>query len=325
MACAAGVKRAAVKNKLNSPGMFKIPAAFLLVLVLVLTTLACQPVKENNGKKTIMVTYSILGAVVKDLVGDQADVSVSIPNGLDPHEWEPSARDIEAINKADLVVRNGLGLESGMEKSLSAAKNQGVRIFTASEHIDIRYVGAGEGIPSDDPDQAVGAADPHLWTDPAALISVVEALDDELQQQFGMDVSARAADLKNRLNALNTQVAGLVAAVPPDQRKLVTGHESMGYFARQYGFKLVGVIIPGLSTQAGVSASNLAELKKTIAENRVRVIFTELGTSPAVAKAIGDETGARVVELSTHVLPADGSYFTFLLDMARVITGALKE
>jgi zinc/manganese transport system substrate-binding protein len=306
--------------------MLKKTAACILILALVIAAMACQPANTmNTGKKSIVVTYSILGAVVKDLVGDKAVVSVSIPNGLDPHEWEPSARDIEAVNKADLVIRNGLGLESGMEKSLSAAKNQGVRIFTASDHIKIRYVGAGEGIPSDDPDQALGAPDPHLWTDPVVLKSLVDALAGELQQQFGLDVSARAVNLKSRLNALNIQVAGLVAAIPPDDRKLVTGHESMGYFAAQYGFKLVGVIIPGLSTQAEVSASNLAELKKTIEANHVRVIFTELGTSPAVAKAIGDETGARVVELSTHVLPADGSYFTFLTGLAGVITGALKE
>ena len=98
----------------------------------------------------------------------------------------------------------------------------------------------------------------------------------------------------------------------------------MGYFAQRYGFKLVGVIIPSLSSQAGVSAADLAALKKAIQDNGVKVIFTELGTSPAVAKAIGDETGSRVVELTTHSLPADGSYFTFLRNVATVVTNGLK-
>jgi len=116
----------------------------------------------------------------------------------------------------------------------------------------------------------------------------------------------------------------MVAAIPPENRKLVTGHESMGYFAKRYGFELIGVIIPSLSTQAGDSSANLAELKKAIEDNQAKAIFTELGTNSDVAKAIGDETGVKVVELTTHVLPSDGSYFTFMRNIASVITNALK-
>ncbi len=95
----------------------------LIVTLLLFSMMACQPTANNNtGKKSIVVTYSILGSVVKDLVGDKATVTVSIPNGLDPHEWEPSAKDIETINKADLVVENGLGLEGGMEKTLAGSQ-----------------------------------------------------------------------------------------------------------------------------------------------------------------------------------------------------------
>ena len=107
---------------------------------ILLALAACQtgPASNTNGKKSIVVTYSVLGALVKDLVGNQANVIVSIPNGLDPHEWEPSARDIETINKADLVIENGLGLEGGLAKTLETAKNRGVKVFTASDHITIR-------------------------------------------------------------------------------------------------------------------------------------------------------------------------------------------
>ena len=301
----------------------------LVLMVLILLTLvlvgmlSCQP-SSSSPKKSIVVTYSILGSIVKELVGDKATVSVSVPNGLDPHEWEPSARDIEAINKADLIVENGLGLEGGMEKTLQAARDSGVKLFTASDYIGVRHVGPGEGIPSGDPDQVIGAADPHLWMDPIAMKSVVEGLASELLKDLNLDVSSQALDLENRLDSLNKEVADTVAAIPQENRNLVTGHESMGYFAQRYGFKLVGVIIPSLSTQAEVSAEDLAALKKAIEDNHVKAIFTELGTSPAVAKAIGDETGVKVVELTTHVLPSDGSYFTFLRNIAGVITNALR-
>jgi zinc/manganese transport system substrate-binding protein len=297
-----------------------------LALVVLASTMACQSgvAANNSGAKSIVVTYSILGSLVKDLVGQQANVIVSIPNGMDPHDWEPSARDIEAINKADLVVQNGLGLEGGLEKSLAAARSHGVKFFTASDYITVRYVGAGEGIPSGDPDQAIGAPDPHLWMDPVAMKSVVSALADELNKDFNLDVASRAVDLENRLDVLNQKVAAITATIPQSDRKLVTGHESMGYFAQRYGFKLVGVIVPSLSSQAEVSAGDLAALKQAIIANQVKAIFTELGTSPAVVKAIGDETGAQVVELTTHALPPDGSYFTFMENIATVIVNALK-
>ncbi len=299
-----------------------IPFAVLVILSLLFST-ACQPeTGTTDGKKSIVVTYSILGSLVKELAGDGANVTVSIPNGLDPHEWEPSAKDIEAINKADLVVQNGLGLEAGMEKTLERARNSGVRFFTASDYIDIRYVGEGEGIPSDDPDQVVGAPDPHLWLDPVAMKSVVSALVPILEE-MGLDVTSRALSLKSRLEDLDGEIAGAVAVIPEEDRKLVTGHESMGYFARRYGFKVVGVIIPSLSTQAEVSAADLAALKRAIQENQVTAIFTELGTSSAVASAIASETGARVVELAPVTLPDDGSYFTLMRNIAGVIVSSL--
>ncbi len=294
-----------------------------LMIILILSALSCQP-SATESKKSIVVTYSILGSVVKDLVGDEANVTVSIPNGLDPHEWEPSAKDIEAINKADLVIENGLDLEEGMLKTLEAAKSHGVRFFTASDYITVRHVGPGEGIPSGDPDQAIGAADPHLWMDPLTMKTIVGALATVLKEDLNLDVSSQAQSLESQLDSLNTEVANIVSTIPEADRKLVTGHESMGYFAQRYDFKLVGVIIPSLSSQAGVSAADLAALKKAIEDNQVKAIFTELGTSPAVAKAIGDETGVKVVELTSHALPSDGSYFTFMRDLATTIADALK-
>jgi zinc/manganese transport system substrate-binding protein len=285
---------------------------------------ACAPAAPSPaGGKTIVVTYSILGAVVRDLVGDRAAVVVPMPNGQDPHEWEPSARDIETLMKADLIVQNGLDLEGGMQKTLAQAAAAGVKFFTAADYITVRHVGPGEGIPSGDPDQTVGAADPHLWTDPVGLKLIAAALAVEIRADFGIDLSARAADLESRLDGLNAAVAAKVEALPAGNRKLVTGHESLGYFAQRYGFQLVGAIIPSTTTQAGASAADLAALKVLIEQNHVKAVFTEIGTNPAVAAAIGQETGVKVVALTTHALPPDGSYFTFLTNLADAIVANL--
>ena len=295
----------------------------LLILSILLSS--CQAsVPAKSSQKTIVVTYSILGSIVKDLVGDKAIVIVSMPNGQDPHEWEPSAKDIETLTKADLIVQNGLGLEGGMEKALAQAKEAGVKFFTASDHITVRHVGEGEGIPSGDPDQAVGAEDPHLWMDPVDMKSIVDALAAQIKTDLGIDLSDQAKDLDSRLDGLNQEVLDAVKALPEDNRKLVTGHESMGYFAERYHFKLVGAIIPSITSQAEVSASDLAALKKLITDNQVKAIFTELGTPAAVSDVIGKETGVKVIELTTHSLPDDGSYFTFILNLTKVIVDGLK-
>lgn len=291
---------------------------------LFLPACAASAPQPQDGRKTIVVTYSILGAVVRDLVGSQADVVVPMPNGQDPHEWEPSAKDIQTIMHADLLVQNGLGLEGGLEKTLAQAAQNGVKTFTASDYIQVRKVGAGEGIPGGGSDQALGASDPHLWTDPLTMKLVVAALAARLKTDLGLDVSAHAADLESRLDGLNAEITAQVETLPPASRKLVTGHESMGYFAQRYGFKLVGAIIPSLTTQADVSAADLGALKKLIQENQVKAVFIELGTPQAVANAIGQEAGVRVIPLTTHSLPADGSYFTFMRSLTGAIVDGLK-
>jgi zinc/manganese transport system substrate-binding protein len=295
-----------------------------IILVIVLLV-GCQPVKTSTGdRKTIIVTYSVLGSLVKELVADQADVVVTIPNGQDPHDWSPSPRDVENINNASLVVCNGLGLESGLTTILTNAQLRGIPVFTGSDYITVRYVGVGEGIPTGDPDQTIGAADPHIWTDPLAMRQVVAALALRLKTVLNIDTEVESQKLQDELTGLDQDIRQILSPLALPDRKLVTGHESLGYFAERYDFKLIGAIVPSISTQAGVSASDLAALKILVQKNQVKAIFTELGTSAAAAEAIGKETGVKVVELNTHKLPSDGQYTTFMKTLALDIVEALK-
>jgi zinc/manganese transport system substrate-binding protein len=266
---------------------------------------------------TIVVTYPVLGSLVSELVGDAADVTVLMPNGADPHEWQPSAKDVETLGSADLVVVNGLGLEAGLDDVLEEVRRSGVPVFVATDHVDVRMLGGGE-VAGD-----AGAPDPHIWTDPLSMERVVATLATTLESELGLDVAAQASELEDRLVALDAEIDETLSAVPEPERKLVTGHESMGYFADRYGFGLVGAVVPSISSQAEASAGELAELKELIEREGVRAIFTELGTPSQVAESIAGEAGATVVELPSHTLPADGSYFTFVRDIAAAIAGAL--
>ncbi len=303
---------------------YRLSMASISVLVLVGSILLAACRTTGNEEKSVVVTHSILGSIVKELIGTEATVTVLMPDGVDPHEWEPSARDIEKVNNADLVIRNGLGLEEGLQQTLDGAEKHGVAMFSTTDFIEIRYVGAGEGIPGDDPDQQIGAPDPHFWVDPMAMKRVVTALAAELKSSLEIDADSRARNLESRLEGLNSEITALAATVPIENRKLVTGHESMGYFAQRYGFTLIGAVIPNLSSQAEVSAADIAALIELVRENQVKAIFTETGTNPAIAQAVADAIGAKVVELVTVALPPDGSYFAYMQNLAGTVVAALK-
>ena len=291
------------------------------------TTAGCggEDSSSTSVRPSVVVTYSILGAVVSEVVGDAADVKVLMPNGIDPHEWEPSAKDIELLNQADLIVSNGLDLEGNVMEAIEAVEKDGVAVFHATDHIEVIEFGAGG---HDDDEEAVhddehGSGDPHFWTSPVEMAAVVEALGVALAD-IGIDTGDRAAMTKEELLNIDQEIRGLVESIPVESRILVTGHESLGYFAHEYEFEVVGAVIPSLSSEAEASAGDLAALKQTIADEGVSVIFTEMGTSPDVVEALADEAQVSVVELSTHFLPEDGTYKAFILQLASMISVALQ-
>ncbi|MEY3093130.1 MAG: zinc transporter ZnuA [Actinomycetota bacterium] len=308
--------------------MRRIPS-FLASLGALVLAVGCGSEDSSSPRPSVVVTTSILGAVVSDVLGEAAEVTVLVPNGTDPHDWEPSAKDVEAIGQADLVVSNGLDLEEKLVETLESAEADGVRVFHATDHIE--PLNADDGHDHDEAKESGGAehdhehaeGDPHFWTDPLAMAAVVDALGVELSA-LGIDVGDRVERVMTDLRDVDGVITQLLASLPDDRRVLVTGHESLGYFAEHYEFELLGSIVPGLTSAADVNAADLAELKEAIEATGVSVIFTELGTPTDVADALASETGTRVVELSTHLVPEDNLYRSFLLNLASDIVTALS-
>lgn len=287
-------------------------------------TIGCGSSTDDATGPSIVVTHSVLGAVVRDIVGGAAEVTVLIPNGVDPHDWEPSAQDLERVTGADLVVANGLGFESGLEDALRNAVDSGVTVFEATDYVTIREGDHSDEEVHDETEKEEHAdGDPHFWTDASAMAEVAEALEVFLFD-VGVDVGDRAGMTAEKLVTLDNELREASGSLAGERRTLVTGHESLGYFADRYGFTLVGAVVPSLTTQAEVSAGEIAELKAQVEAAGVDVVFSELGTPDKTVAAIADEVGARVVEISTHVLPADGSYETFMRDLMTTIVEALS-
>jgi manganese/iron transport system substrate-binding protein len=175
--------------------------------------------------------------------------------------------------------------------------------------------------------------DPHFWLDPTNVVTYVANIRDGLisVDPAGAEVyRANAERYIAQLNELDRFIADQVAAIPEANRKLVTNHESFGYFADRYGFRIIGTIVPGVSTGASPSAQQLARLTGRVRDAGVKVIFLETGANPQLAEQLARETGLTIVsDLYTHSLSeADGPAPTYI-DMMRYnvkrIVEALKQ
>lgn len=273
-------------------------------------TTACTT--AGSDRPLVAVTTNILGDVVGAVVGDAADVMVLMPPGADPHSFEVSAKEASRLRTADLVVENGLGLEEGVARHVAAAAEDEVPVFTAGDAVD-----ALEWTTEDD-----RGPDPHLWTDPARMIDVVEALSEELRD-VRIEAGGAAAYL-DRLRDLDADMTAAFARIPEDRRALVTNHHVFGYLADRYGFRVVGAVIPSGTTLASPSAADLRDLATAIDEAGVPTIFADLSQPARLAEVLADEVDVhvRIRSLATESLTADGDASTYL-GMMRSNTDAI--
>jgi zinc/manganese transport system substrate-binding protein len=270
---------------------------------------------------SVVVTTEVLGSIVDDLVEGAADVHTLMGSGADPHSWQPSARDSEVLFAADLIVANGLDLEEGLAGVLEQAEADGVTLFHAADHVKLRASADVDGDHAED--NGHGSGDPHFWLDPLAMRDVVVALE-PVMTSAGVDIGDRAASTVADLEALDQQVRERLSGVPDAQRRLVTGHGALGYFADAYDFEIVGTVVPGLSSADEPSARDIAALVEAIRAVDAPVIFTDVGTPQSMAEAVAAETGASLVELDVARLPDGGSYADLLMGVADSIAVALS-
>ena len=272
---------------------------------------------DTFARPNIVVTYSVLGSVVLDLVGDAADVTTLIPDGQDPHDFQPSARDIETINNADIVVSNGLDFEEGLEDVLASAIDSGVSVYMIGENITVRE--SNENHAEEDGD-AHGAGDPHLWLSPLSFTQAIPSLTAAINNATGLSIDETAA--LNQLTQLDNEIKEVIDNI--SSCVLVSGHDEMGYFADRYGCTVIGAIIPSFSTTSEATAKQIADLKVLATSSNVKAVFTGLGTPAEVSEQLASELGIAAVSLSTHYLNGATNYREFMLNLANQIAEALR-
>jgi zinc/manganese transport system substrate-binding protein len=270
----------------------------------------------------IVVTTNILGDVVSHIVGDEAEVLTLMKPNADPHSFEISAREASRLHGADMLVSNGLGLEEGLQQHLDSASAHDVPQVVAGEHIDVLDYTDGD---------AIGMPDSHFWTDPARMIDVVGVLETAISDIDDVDSAAIAENTDRylaELQKLDDEMADAFARIPEESRALVTNHHVFGYLADRFGFRVIGAIIPGGTTLAAPSASDLRDLVSAVNNAGVRTIFAESSQPDRLAQVLADEAGldVAVVELYTESLTAAGggadNYLTMMrINTDRIVTG----
>jgi len=300
-----------------------IPKTVLSLVCLVGLLAACSASEpESSTRPNIVVTYSVLGSVVLDLVGDAADVTILIPDGQDPHDYQPSARDIETINNADIVVSNGLDFEEGLEDVLASAIDNGVSVYMVGENIKVREPDEdlAEEDHTEEDGHAHGAGDPHLWLSPFSFTEALPSLTAAINTATGLSIDETTA--LNQLTQLENEIKDVIGNI--SSCVLVSGHDEMGYFADRYGCTVIGAIIPSFSTTSEATAKQIADLKVLAASNNVKAVFTGLGTPAEVSEQLASELGIAAVSLSTHYLNGAANYREFMLNLANQIAEALR-
>jgi zinc/manganese transport system substrate-binding protein len=299
-------------------GMRTAGAGIVAAAVLATVLTGCSA-GEADDRPSVYVTTNILGDVVAELAGDELEVVNLMAPGADPHSFELSAQQVAGMRDAELIVTNGLGLEEGLLQHVEAAAAEDVEVFAAGDHVDVLEY-------SDS-----GGPDPHFWTDPAQMLLVIDALAPELAELASADGAARieqaTADYRAALVELDEQIADDLAAIPAQNRALVTNHHVFGYLARRHDVTLLGAAIPGGTTLAAPSTSDLQELVDAIDESGVSTIFAESSSPDQLVQVLADEADrdVAVVELLTESLAPAGEPGDSYLDMLRVNTERISE
>lgn len=255
---------------------------------------------QGGGAEVVAATTQ-LADLARNVAGDRAEVRGLLDANTDPHDYEIRPSDLDDVAGADVVLRSGGDLDAWLAEGIESAGGspEVVDLIDSVPAIE-GEAGHHEGEAAHAGEEAGHAGeglDPHWWQDPRNAMRAVSRIRDGLvaADPAGADAyRANAVRYAARLKALDAAVAACIDAVPAARRKLVTTHDSLGYYARRYGIEVIGAVIPSLSTRGQPSAGETAALVRTIRTEKVKAIFAESSVDPKVERAISRESGARI-------------------------------
>jgi len=281
-----------------------------------------------GARLRVLATTTLVGDAVRRVGGDLIDLTVLLPAGSDPHAFVASPQDLVALESAQVVFINGLGLEESLLPALGKVE-QGP-VVSVNERVPLLATDTHAADGAEDLD-AHGPSDPHTWQDVRNVALWATTISEALARLDPANADAyeqAAAAYRAELATLHAEVAATIATIPPARRLLVTDHDDLAWFAAAYAMEVVGAVTPSFSSMAGISAQEMAALQDQIAAQGVPAIFVGATVNPRLSNQIAQDTGARVVPLYTDSLSAaDGPAATYVQMMrsnAQAIADALR-
>jgi zinc transport system substrate-binding protein len=245
---------------------------------------------ENIGQKrlNVVTTFYPMYYFAKQVAGDSADVTLLIPNGVEPHDWEPTAKDMASIQDADVFVYNSRYFETWTDKVLKSIDTSKLSVTEAANRIKL-INGAGE--------KGNNNKDPHVWLSPVLAKQEVDTITKAFVQKDpkNKDNYQKNADaFKAKLDDVDQLYRDTISKAPT--KEFVTQHAAFGYLAKEYG--LTQIAIAGLSPDVEPTLGKLAELAKLTKEKHIKIIYFEGMTSSKVAQTLANEIGAKTEVLN---------------------------
>jgi len=241
---------------------------------------------SGGGTLNVVATTTQVQDFTRVIGGDRIKLTGILKPNVDAHDFEPSPADVAAIADADVLVKNGVGLEKWLDDTVRSAGFDGTTV-DASKGVPI--------ITGDDPAEPAG--DPHIWQSPTNAKIMVANVEQALAAADPDDAAAFKANLdayNARLDALDTDIASQIDTLA--NRKLVTNHDAFGYYVQRYHLEFIGSIIPSFDTSAELSAKDVTDLVAKIKATGVKAIFSESSLPPKTAETIAKEAHVKVVE-----------------------------
>lgn len=277
---------------------WKLAIGGFLTMSLFLTGCANQagPVVGEHGKKLkVVTTFYPLYEFSKQIAGSDADISMLIPAGVEPHDWEPTPKDVAQIAQANVFVYNGGGIESWVDSVLKSVDEPNLKAVEAASGIKFRMGTAEQNEFQVRPSDAQ-AVDPHVWLDPVLaekevqnIAMAFESADPKHAKDYKQHANVYLAQLKDLDNLYRTKLQSTKG------KDFVTSHAAFGYMAKQYG--LTQLPIAGLDPEQEPSAVEMANVVTFAKQHHVTTIFFESLVSPKVAQAVAREVGASTAVL----------------------------
>jgi len=281
----------------------------IIVLILVVSALflgawflASSKISFNNSTNKLMVVASFypLAHFTEKIGGDRVDVINLTPAGTEPHDFDPSPRDLAALQNSSLFIYNGAGFEPWVERVLPDLEEKAIKTLDASLAINL-LAGSGEDHEEDghgqDENHTSGQFDPHVWLDPKLAAMQVDSILSSLSEVDPENTpyyEENAEIFKTSLAELDREFSDTLASCK--RRNIVVSHKAFAYFAKRYNLNLVP--ISGLSPDEEPSPKKLTEVVDFVRDRDITHIFFETLVSPRLAETIALEAGVKTLVLN---------------------------